>query len=153
MQPRLDCWLQTQALPSSEMEQDWSHSREMPSGDKSQHSEHFFFHLDLLWITGLSSRHQDVHCKKWGCLTPSRGFYRVSLSPEKKSGDLNPNTESRLPLLHSVCCNDTDTYLCPGSRLECLPDPEGWLSGSKVRKACSLYTCLAADTHRLQIWK
>lgn len=47
------------------MEQDWSHSQEMPSGDKSQHSQPFF-HLDLLWITGLSSRHQDVHCRKGG---------------------------------------------------------------------------------------
>lgn len=69
---------------------------------------------------------------------------------EQERRDLNPSTsvsESRQPMLHSVCCNDTDTHVSAQSSLT---EKDDSVAQNDEKRA--FYTCLA-DKHRLQIWK
>lgn len=103
MRPEVDCWLQTRAVPS----QKWCRTdltlKKFLAETKASIHNPFFFRLDLLWITGLSSRHQDVHCRKGRCFTSPLDFYLDSLSQEQR-------TVWTQPPLHSVCCNDWHTF-------------------------------------------
>lgn len=69
----------------------------------------YFLNFDLLWITGLSSRRQDISCWKRGISiwSPYLKSWRVELWTQ------TPLSQSQLSL---HCCNDIDTHLSYESR-------------------------------------
>lgn len=92
----------------------------MPSGDKRQHSEPLRspqLHLHLLWITGLSGRHQDAHCRESRCLTslPKLLFgFLISRVKEWRSDLSDLGAEA-------ARVKDTDTHLSAESRRSVWP--------------------------------
>lgn len=126
---------------------------------KASIQNHFFFHLDLLWITGLSSRHQDVHCRKGRCFYLITRFLFGFLISMQKSTVLNPVTPLCLRVKGSSCCSQSAVMTLTHIRLLEAGGASArfrwmtqWLR-SRKSVLCFLYTRLAAGKHRLQIWK
>lgn len=139
----------------SEMERDWSHSQEMPSRDKSQHSEPFFF--STLICYGSRGWTADVRTFiVWkGDILP-HPLISTWIPYLESKGESEPN-HLWLSSPGSPCWTQSAVMTLTHIRskqAERLPDPQGWLCGWKVWEACfstHMFGCWQTQTANLGV--
>lgn len=143
MQPEVDCWLQTRAVPS----QKWSRTDLTLKKCLAETKASIHNPFSTLICYGSRGWAADIRTFIVG---KGDGFL---ISRAKES--LNPSTsvaESRQPMLHSVCCDDTDTHLLKAGGVSARSRRMTlWLKSMKSVLSIHMFGCWQTQTANWEV--